>query len=269
MYKVLVAEDETIIRKGLIFSVDWKKLGCIVVGEAADGEEGIKKIRTMKPDIVITDVKMPLKNGPDMIRETCGEVQYESIIISGYGEFEYARDAIRLGVSEYLLKPVEIEKLEAALTKAIGKLDRRNNYRILDEYAKIIDRSKIAGLIWPPESTGSVPENIQRTLSFIENHYREKISLQAMSSELGISATSLNENLKKYTGSTFTVLLNRFRIRQAIALLSRGQQRVYEAAENTGFEDYKYFSTVFKKYVGYTPTEFIRRNHFVRGAEQD
>ena len=107
MYKVLLAEDEDIIRKGLMFTADWGAWNCLVAGEASDGEEGVEKIRQIKPDIVVADIRMPVKSGLKMLEETIGEYGYEAIILSGYSDFEYARQALRLGVTEYLLKPVD------------------------------------------------------------------------------------------------------------------------------------------------------------------
>ena len=109
MYKVLLAEDEDIIRKGLMFTADWGAWNCLVAGEASDGEEGVEKIRQIKPDIVVADIRMPVKSGLKMLEETIGEYGYEAIILSGYSDFEYARQALRLGVTEYLLKPVDFQ----------------------------------------------------------------------------------------------------------------------------------------------------------------
>ena len=122
MYKVLIVEDEDIIRNGLAYMVDWPKLNCIVVGRAEDGIEGLAKIKELQPDIVITDVRMPFQDGIQMLKQSKAEHDYEAIIISGYSEFEYARQAISLSVSEYLLKPIDFDKLNAAMVKIIAKI---------------------------------------------------------------------------------------------------------------------------------------------------
>ena len=94
MYRVVVIEDEEAIRKGIIMSIDFSALNCILIGEASNGVEGIKLIQEKKPDIVITDVTMPLMSGIEMIEQTL-EYNYTSIIISGYDEFSYAKKAIK------------------------------------------------------------------------------------------------------------------------------------------------------------------------------
>ena len=97
MYKVLIVEDEDIIRKGLMFMVNWQQAGCVVAGEAADGLEGLEKIRETRPDIVIVDINMPVMDGLEMLEKSIQEYGYDAIIVSGYSEFEYARKAITLG----------------------------------------------------------------------------------------------------------------------------------------------------------------------------
>lgn len=101
MYKVLIVEDEDIIRKGLLFMVNWQDADCVVVGEAADGLKGLEKIRDTNPDIVVVDINMPVKDGLSMLEDSIEEYGYDAIIVSGYSDFEYARKAIRLGVNHY------------------------------------------------------------------------------------------------------------------------------------------------------------------------
>jgi len=119
MYKVLVIEDESMIRKGLIYSFNWTEMDCVVVGEAENGEEGLAKIFELMPDIVIADINMPILNGIDMIERSIEKVNYSTIIVSGYNEFEYAKKALKFGVSEYLLKPLDHKEMVSAIKNAI------------------------------------------------------------------------------------------------------------------------------------------------------
>ena len=118
VYRVLVVEDEEVIRKGLIMSIDFEGLNCVLIGEASNGEEGAMLIKERKPDIVITDVTMPLMNGIEMIEQTL-DYNYTSIIISGYNEFTYAKKAIRLGVCDYLLKPIDKKELNNVIQQEL------------------------------------------------------------------------------------------------------------------------------------------------------
>jgi len=100
MHKVLIVEDEDIMRKGLMFMAKWHEVDCIVVGEAVNGQDGLEKIRKYRPDIVIVDINMPVMDGLEMLEKSIREYGYDAIIVSGYGEFEYARRGISLGVTE-------------------------------------------------------------------------------------------------------------------------------------------------------------------------
>lgn len=93
MIRVLIVEDEEIIRKGLINTIDWIEKDCNIVGEAINGLDGLEKIRELKPDLVITDIKMPNLNGLEMIKRCQSEdIVFESILLTSYGEFEYAKE---------------------------------------------------------------------------------------------------------------------------------------------------------------------------------
>ena len=157
MYKVLIVEDEDIIRKGLMFMVNWQQAGCVVAGEAADGLEGLEKIRETRPDIVIVDINMPVMDGLEMLEKSIQEYGYDAIIVSGYSEFEYARKAITLGVTEYLLKPVNFNELYDALGKIIQK--QMAAARLRDEM-KQIDMEKRNWGSWTPCPRRSWPRAI-------------------------------------------------------------------------------------------------------------
>ena len=129
MYKLLVVEDEDIIRKGLLYTIKWSELNCSIVGEARNGVEGEEAIRQMQPDIVIADITMPVKDGLEMIRDTIEEFDYAAIILSGYSEFEYAKSAIEYGVTAYLLKPLNTEELKKTILSAQKKIEERRRYR--------------------------------------------------------------------------------------------------------------------------------------------
>lgn len=253
MYKVLVVEDEDIIRKGLVFMVDWLKVNCVVAGEAADGAEGLAQIKAIRPDIVITDIKMPFMDGLKMLEESIGEYGYETIIISGYGEFEYARKAITLDVTEYLLKPVDFGHLYTTIEKLTGKIEANRKMR---EYMKTIDPVRPYKILQAQAAPTAKSKYVAKMLDYIKTDYCHKISINDLSSKYGISSTYLNVKFKNETNYTFNDFLNRYRVLQAVELLKENRMKVYEIAETVGFQDYKYFILVFKKYVGCSPGKF-------------
>lgn len=124
-YKVFFVEDESVTREGIRDNVDWTTSGFEFCGEAADGEMALSLLRMAKPDVLITDIKMPFMDGLQLskiVRERMPWVKI--IILSGHDEFEYAQEAIRLGVTDYLLKPVTVQKLQTALQKLAGQLNQ-------------------------------------------------------------------------------------------------------------------------------------------------
>ena len=124
MYKVVVVEDEEIARKGIIFTINWDALNCMIAGEAANGEEGAEVIRRLSPDIIVTDLKMPRMDGVEMIaklREQGNRAKF--IILTAYGDFKYAQSAVKLGVSDYLLKPLKDGELEGAVRKILSVVE--------------------------------------------------------------------------------------------------------------------------------------------------
>ncbi|MDZ5034460.1 response regulator, partial [Clostridium perfringens] len=139
MYKVLIIEDEEMIRKGLIYTYEWEEQDLIVVGEAANGIEGLEKIESLKPDIVIVDVNMPIMTGIEMLEKSVDKYIFSAIILSGYAEFSLAKKAVHLDVAEYLLKPVDTEQLKIALEKAKEQVELRKQAKIIKEEYKDID----------------------------------------------------------------------------------------------------------------------------------
>ena len=130
MFKVLIIDDEPLIREGLKTIVDWGRHGFTICGEAANGREGLRKVRSLQPDLLVLDIKMPAVDGLEMLATLRKEGHnVQALILTGYSEFAYAQQAINLGVLGYILKPIEEEELEAQLKKAyavIAKLKAEN-----------------------------------------------------------------------------------------------------------------------------------------------
>lgn len=252
MYQVLIVEDEEIIRKGLVYTIPWSDMDCVVVGEAANGVEGIAQIEKLHPDIVIVDINMPVKDGLEMLRESIEKHHFSAVILSGYSSFEYAKTAVHLGVTEYLLKPIDREELRAAVENAKRRQEMRHAWvgrrqergELLD--VRLLDRTV-------DEETDQV---VRQMLEFIEQHFGEKIVMQDVVNSLNYSETFLNKRFKKVTGMTFTEYLNRFRIQKAVEILNDESTSSPEVGYLCGFSTPKYFRDVFRKYIGCTPKEY-------------
>ena len=123
MFKVLIIDDEPIIRKGLKNIINWKQFECEVCGEASDGFEGCCRIKDLLPDIIITDIRMPEVDGLSMIREIKELVPGSKIImLTGFRNFDYVQEALKLGAFDFILKPTRIEELTSVISRAVKEL---------------------------------------------------------------------------------------------------------------------------------------------------
>ncbi len=130
MYTILVADDETIIREGIKVLFDYEALGFTICAEAADGEQALEQIRSMQPDVVLIDIRMPGMTGLEVIKQARKEgYRGKVIIISSYSDFKYAQEAIRQGVQYYITKPIDEEELENVLREFKESFDRENQAR--------------------------------------------------------------------------------------------------------------------------------------------
>ncbi|CAM3512507.1 response regulator transcription factor [Paenibacillus lupini] len=124
MYKVLLVDDEPFITEGLSDAIDWSAFGLEVVGSAEDGEEALERLRELPVDLLITDISMPIMTGLELIRKARElQPQLKVIILSGFNEFNYLKEGMRLGIENYLLKPINFGELEATLTDTVRKLE--------------------------------------------------------------------------------------------------------------------------------------------------
>ena len=153
--KIFLAEDEAIIRRGIRDSIDWEANGLEFVGEAGDGEYAYPLILKTEPDILLTDVKMPFMDGLELSRLVKKSLpNIKIIILSGYNEFDYAKEAIKIGISDYLLKPITSASLVDAL-KRVAETNReeRERTRLLEryfvsyeKYTEFLDKTDYSGV---------------------------------------------------------------------------------------------------------------------------
>ena len=151
MYKLLIVDDEDVEREGMADFIQWEKYGISLAGTAWNGVEGYEEIQNQMPDIVITDIKMPVMNGIELIRKTREDFpDIVFIVLSGYGEYEYTSRAMELGVRHYILKPCD----EAKIVEVIGKVTEELKVRE-EKRGRYADPGQAAG----PESQGAdVPQ---------------------------------------------------------------------------------------------------------------
>lgn len=245
MLRVVIIEDEPLVRQGLVLAVDWASMDCVVVGEAGDGEAGCQIIKQTKPDLVFTDVRMPKLDGISMIaqlkEEGCGA---EFIILTAYSDFEYAHRALKLGVTDYLLKPFEDD---SELADAVQKVRQR------------LSQGGEPGRFHFDPDKSTTSRYVGEAVDYIQEHYAQRITVSSCAEAINLSEGYLSRLFHKETGYTFNAYLASYRIHVSMRLLRDNHMKVYEVAPLVGYSDTTYFSTMFKKAVGISPSEYQAR----------
>ncbi|HHX52189.1 MAG TPA: response regulator [Erysipelothrix sp.] len=255
LYKVLIVEDEEIIRTSLVYDFPWKDHNCIVIGEASNGEGALSKIEEHDPDILLLDINMPIKDGIALLEETNEFYSFATIIISGYSSFEYAKRAISFDVVGYLTKPIDMEELSDFVEKAKLYVDNQN---IISLNKESINKLKHLELIEKKFSKKELESIVQDVLDIIHADYKKRITMNYLSEKLHYSETFINRKFKEGMNTTINEYLNKYRIQVAINMIRNNKNySIRELAYESGIPDYKYFNSVFRKYIGMSVKEFI------------
>ena len=243
--RVLLVDDEVMIREGFKQLFDWQAHDCEVVGEAGDGMEALTQIDTLRPDIVIMDINIPIMNGLKVIQ--LSHIKHPNtafVIVSGYDDFSYCREALRLQITDYILKPVNYE-----------------------EFGTCIDNLKIS-LFERRVSSAAEPEKqeeraITGITRYLQEHLAEEISLSVLAEQFHLNPQYISQLFKSEIGVNFLVYLTNIRMEKAKKLLLSTALSIAKVAEQSGYGDYRVFTKVFKKSEGITPSQY--RRDFLEG----
>lgn len=252
MYKILIVEDEVLIRKRLMYGINFASLNCVLVGGARDGREGIQKIKKTRPDIVITDINMPVMDAFDMLDKTM-DFDYSTIILSGYDEFINAQKAIKYGVSEFMVKPINEDELKKTIVRVTKEVEEQKRFELVKKLNPEFFKDN-----YIHSSSKAIKDPVVRQMiDYIEKHYSEKIIFKDVAKVLGYSTSLMYEKFKNELDTTFNDYLNRYRINKSIELIKEGNYLLYQISEMCGFSEYKYYNKVFRKYIGVSTNEFM------------
>ena len=165
MYRVIIVDDEPVIRRGLRETIEWDALGLEVAGEAADGNEALKLVRDIRPEILITDIRMPDMDGIALIREIRKtDLNVKITILSGYSDYDYLKEAIRLGVDNYLLKPIDNDELVSNLRNAVSEIEKEAAVSLQIRQGTVLLRSNTLRRL----VTGNIsPEELREKAEFL------------------------------------------------------------------------------------------------------
>ena len=238
MNRVFIVDDEMWIIIGLKKLIGKSGLPFQVIGEANNGVAALEEIEEKKPDVLFTDIRMPGYNGLELMdRLNAKGLSPKVIFISGYADFEYAQSAIRLGAFDYLVKPIEQDKLN-----------------------EVLERILASGEGIPDDETQEInPSTICKILNEMRQNYTENITLTDLARKYNISISHLSSLIKEELHLPFSEYITSKRIQKAKELLADESLSVEEIAERVGYGDYFYFIKVFKKSCGISPSKY-RKN---------
>lgn len=260
MFHLCIADDEPIIRQGLL-SLPWSEIGARVIGDAADGMEALEILQTEQIDVLLADVRMPGVGGIELAKRLHeSKANTQVVLLSGYGEFEYAQQAIEYGVAQYLLKPATpCEILAAVKQSGLQAVKLRADDEHLRQLEEELGRKRLEhshGQI----VLGSISHSdvAQQAIRYLVEGYASAISLNSMSEDLHFSTIYLSRVVKKATGYTFSELLSGFRVLEVATRLRETNEKFMKICEDVGHMDPRYFSQVFKRFYGVAPSAYRR-----------
>ncbi len=248
MTKVLIVDDEKYVRMGIKSDTDWALIGCEVVAEASNGQMGLEMADEYRPDLVISDIRMPKMDGIEMAGKLLEKYpDMKVIFLTAYSEFEYARAAVRMGVSDYLLKPFKDGELEGSIQRLLhlhtnAPIEQK---QLEEELFSLRKKEEISN------------RYVQTAVEYIEKNFQDPdFSIGGLAESMSVSEGHISRLFKSETGTSIGNYLTKFRIKKAMDYLKDVQVKVYEVAERVGYQDIAYFSNTFKKLVGRTPSEY-------------
>ena len=244
MFRVILIDDEPLIVEGLKKVIRWEEYQCTVVATAEDAEKGAELIRTLQPDILFTDIRMPGVDGLTMLAGLRSEFpDLQVTVLTGFRDFAYAQEAIRLGVARFLLKPSRMDEIREALTCMTARLEKKHTEQSTEQEE-------------PEERENAGSFLVNRALDYLEEHYAEKLTLQEVADACYVSQWHLSKLLNRYTKKNFYDLLNNRRIRAAKELLADPSLRIGDIGEMIGYADPAHFARVFRKIAGMSANEY-------------
>jgi two-component system response regulator YesN len=253
--RVLIIDDELPLRQELR-SMPWSTFGAELVGEAENGEEALELCIALVPDLVISDITMPIMDGMELFRSVKKRFPHiQFVLLTCHSDFHYAQEALKLGALDYFTKlSFDEEDMKTAIEKARAAIRREVD---LKQYEQERIRRELANA--PKSGTSDerkIRKEVQLAQKIIETKLGEPITLTSVSEEVGLSSYYLSRLFREETGESFNDYVTRLRMEKAVNLLQNTQLKVYEVAEQVGIPSYRYFSQLFRNWTGVAPTDY-------------
>lgn len=246
----MIVDDEPGVLEQLTEYIHQAGLGFHVVAKAQGAEDACYYLKLIKPDLVITDIRMPVTDGLIMLRQLRDAGwNGRAAVISGYDDFAYAQQAIRLGVSDYLLKPIFPENVRALLLRIYEFFQQ-------EKTTKAQLRMEIEAEITsaPAEKDDhTLPSYLVQAKNYIKEHYADTLTLSYLAKIVCVNPAYLSSRFAKHCGQNFLEYLTDFRINKAKDLLKHTNLQIQEIADQIGYNDVTYFNRIFRRETGLTP----------------
>jgi two-component system response regulator YesN len=248
--RIVMIDDEAMIRKGMIYLLDQLDMDITVVGEAKNGEDGLHKIELLQPDIAFIDIRMPIMDGLQLVQalhERKSSPKTKSVMVTAHSEFEYAQKALRYGVSDFLLKPLD----ENVLMELFMRMDTQHKSEAILTATVGIDLVK--QMIARRQVTNPV---IMEMMLYIGRNYMKSLKLADLADVFHVTPSYVSSLFKKTLNENFVNFLNDVRIELAKKFLDQGQYKINEVAFMVGYNNITYFDRVFKAKTSMKPNEY-------------
>lgn len=276
MYRVLVVDDEKIEREGIKFLLS-REEGEFEISEASNGRQALEILRNEEIDLLLTDIKMPHMDGLELAKKAKEEKEELQIVIfSGYNDFSFAQEAIRYGVKEYVLKPVDPDIFSETLEKVRSEIDKNKNRKIKDQkeqdflqqyflqnyiYTGKKEILEKAGEMinldtWNQWHCAILVESSQNFFDTADENLAEDLSLEMLAEKVYLSSGYLSFIFKKETGMNLNRFIRVFRMEKAKELLCSTNMKVAQVSEKVGFSNVSYFCRSFREYYGSSPESY-------------
>lgn len=246
MYRVMLAEDDRALRYVYSRMKSWAKYGFLITKEVSNGVQALEFIKENPVDVIITDIQMPFMDGIEMmklVRQVSPDVLV--VFVTSYNEFEYAREGLRLGAVDYVVKPMKEKDLEEVLERLSGILAEQKKEDPVHIFENIVT-----------EKVNWEEPVLQNMCTYLKNNLQRNLTLEEVAEELNLNKDYLGKVVKNKTGLNFRNLYNRFKTEYAKPLIKSGQYKIYEISEMLGYTSADYFTQIFKSNTGMTPAEY-------------
>ena len=231
MYKVMIAEDEALAREDLTKRVRAILGDRAMLESCSNGNEAVELAMRFQPDLIFMDIEMPEKSGIEASQVIRRQSSHAKIVfLTAYDRFEYAVGALRAGAEDYLLKPISDTDLRETIRRFFGELQE--------------------------ESAPDDSPFVSALKVWIRSHYKEDVALDEAAKSMGMSSFYFSRRVRSETGKTFLEICTDYRLRKAKERLRFTNLSVTEIARSVGYQDLNYFTKVFKKAEGKTPSEY-------------